>query len=93
MKTITRKYKVYEFDELSEDAKNKAIDDEINFYINAIPYEDMSSDMKRAVDKSESMFTPWFVGSYLLDYCKNEIIESIKLNDYTFTKEGKLANY
>lgn len=90
MKTVTKQYKVYSFDELSEDAKNRAISDYIDFLLETTLYEDMTENLKKAVDKAESMQTPWFTGSYVFDYCKDELIETIKANEYEFTEDGKI---
>lgn len=42
----------------------------------------MSPSMKRAVDKSESMHTPWFMGSYIAEYAMDEIIAYVKTQSY-----------
>lgn len=89
-KKVTRNYEVYTFDELSPEAQGKAIGDQIAFELEVTPYEEMSESMKKAVDKAEKMQTPWFTGEYVWDYCKDEIIENIKLNEYEFTKDGKI---
>lgn len=82
MKIIIKKYQVYEYDELTKDAQNKVINDHIKWIIECIPYDKLSLDMKRAVDKSESMQTPWFVGSYIYEYAMNEILEYVKTQSY-----------
>ena len=83
--------KVYQFDELSDRAKEEAISDHINFMLEVIQYEDASDNFKKAIDKAEAMQTPWFTGSYVYEYCKDEVIENIKINEYEFTEDGKLA--
>lgn len=80
MKTITRKIKVYEYDELSGDSQDKAVTDYINFIIEVIPYEELS----------ESMQTPWFVGSYIWEYAKDEILENVR--EYPYLKNGDIFN-
>lgn len=87
MRTITRNYEVYTFDELSEEAKEQAICDHVNFWCEV--GADHSEGFKKAVADAERMRTPWFLAGYVYDYCKDEIIAEIKLNDYTFTKDGK----
>ena len=83
--------KVYQFDELSDRAKEEVISDHINFMLEVIQYEDASDNFKKAIDKAEAMQTPWFTGSYIYEYCKDEVIENIKINEYEFTEDGKLA--
>jgi hypothetical protein len=90
MKTITKKYKVYNFNELNEAAKEKAISDEIRFMVETISYEEADTNLKKAYDKAEEMLTPWFTESYIYEYCKDEIIETIKFNKYDFLKDGSL---
>ena len=82
MRIITRKYKVYKFAELQKSVQDKVINEEIKFIMEATPYESMSPDMQRAVDKAESMRTPWFAGNYIWDYCKDEIMESVDSREY-----------
>ena len=90
MKIIETKTKVYKFEELTEEAKDKAISDHIEFLIETLLEGEASDNFKKACKKAEEMRTPWFTGSYVYDYCKEEIIEEIKINDYDFTEEGKL---
>ena len=88
MKTITKMIEVYEFNELSESAKMEVINEHINFLLEALPYEDMTDDMKKAIDKAEHMRTPWFLGSYVYEYCYAEIMEG--LGEYKFLSDGDI---
>lgn len=90
MEKITVTYEVYEYKELSENAKNKVIDDYINFIIECIPYNDLSENMRKAVDKADHMKTPWFTGSYIYEYALDEILEGVKQNKYLI--DGKIFN-
>ena len=94
MQTITKCYEVYPFCELNEDAQNQAISDHINFWLEIRAYEDepKESNFKKAIDRAEAMQTPWFTGSYVLDYCRDEIINEIEINEYLFTGNGKMFN-
>ena len=89
MKTINKKIKLFSFDELSEKAKEKVIAETINFYLEIIPYEDMSGAMKRACDKAEEMKTPWFAGEYVNEYCREEIIQELRDSGESYTKDGE----
>ena len=80
----------FDFEELTEGAKLRAINDRISSMVECVEYEEGTENFKRAIDKAESMRTPWFVGSYIYDYCKEEIIETIKINEYLFNIEGDL---
>lgn len=88
MKKISKIYEVFTYDELTDTSKNKAIEDYINFVIEVIPYNNLSEDMKKAIIKSEDMKTPWFVGSYIYEYAKIEIIENLK--EYDFLENGTI---
>jgi len=80
MKVITKKINVYEFKELSETAKIKVINNYINFILEFKSYEDMTENMRKAIDKAEDMQTPWFTGSYIYDFCLDDILENV--NNY-----------
>ena len=58
MKTIKKTYELFGFDELDEAGKEKAINDEIAFYLE-MDYE--TNPFKDAIDKAEEMQTPWFL--------------------------------
>lgn len=88
MKTITKQYQVFKFAELSEEAQEKAINDEINFHLETGLWEEIP-DMVKAVNKAERMQTPWFTGSYVWEYCKDIILNG--LNDYEFLADGHLS--
>ena len=88
MKTVIKTIEVYEFNELSESAKMEVINNHINFMLEVVEYKDMSENMKLACDKAERMKTPWFSGSYIFDYCIDEIMESV--NGYSFLSDGSI---
>jgi len=88
MKTITKMIEVYEFNELSESAKMEVINNHINFMLEVTDYNDMSDNMKKACLKAANMKTPWFTGSYIFDYCLDEIMESV--NGYSFLSDGSI---
>ena len=85
MKQIKKTYDVFTFDELDERGKERAINDEIDFYLemdyDANPFRD-------AIDKAEEMRTPWFCGSYIYDYHKDEILEGLRANGAHYLKDG-----
>ena len=91
MKTI--ELKLYSFYELSEEAKEKAIHDHIEFEITEIgmreddegfnPYWKYAKEMER-------MQTPWFLHETIYDKAKDIIIETIRINEYDFTEDGSL---
>ena len=85
MRTISTT--VYTFDELSEEAQQKAISDHINFEIEVM---DENSPYYELALKMEKMQTPWFLPEYIYEKAKDVIIETIRINNYEFTSEGKL---
>jgi hypothetical protein len=84
MKTVTKTYQVYSFDELEEDSKNKAISNEVRFWIEIGNDENTTfpPDIQRAFKKAESMQTPWFTGEYIMEYAKDFILSECKCFDY-----------
>lgn len=89
-KILPLNLKAYEFDDLNEQAKEKVICNHIDFMLEVISYEEGTDNYRRAIDKAEEMRTPWFTGGYVYDYCKDEIIEDIKANDYLFNEKGEI---
>ena len=81
MKKVKVTYKVYQFDELSEEAKLKATNDEIKNTLEH-GYDELTTNQKRAVDEAEELLTPWFVGEYMWQYAKDEIEDLCRMNDY-----------
>jgi hypothetical protein len=86
MKTV--EIKVYEFSELDEKTKNKVIENEIIFWLEVVPFEDMSEDMQNAIIKCERLRTPWFELQAVWDDCGDFIMECI--NKYLYFKDGDI---
>lgn len=86
-KTVKKEFLVYSFEELSKESKDKAINWYIQFILEVTDYKQGSDNFKKACDKAEKMQTPWFVGEYILEYCKEEILED--LSECYFHKNGK----
>jgi hypothetical protein len=83
MKTVTKKYQVYSFDELDQAGKDKAIDGEIQFWIETSGDDDNTPpEILRAFKKADAMQTPWFVGGYVFEYAKEIIIDGCQQYDY-----------
>lgn len=90
MRTLTVEVKLYKFNELSEKAKETAINNEIQFMLDVYDVESeyVSDEYKRAIKKADAMQTPWFAGAYIWEYCKDEVIAN--LMEYEFTDNGKI---
>lgn len=90
MRIVTKNYEVYKFNELNAEAKRKAIEDRINLWIETINIDEISKDsnLYKAYEESERMRTPWFIGSYIYEYCKEELEE--ELTDYEFLTDGQI---
>lgn len=88
--SIAQEIKLFRFDELSEQAKNKAITDNINS-LWKLPEEKLSDNVKKGIDKAEYLKTPWFINGYVFDYAKDEIIEDLK--QYEFLEDGTWYSY
>lgn len=92
MRTIKVEYTLYEYDELSEVAKTKAIDDRISIWLEVINVNTISKDSNyyKAYEKCETMHTPWFFKAYVVEYCKEEIED--ELRQYEFLEDGTIYN-
>ena len=90
MRTLTVEVKLYKFNELSEKAKETAINNEIQFMLDVYDVESeyVSDEYKRAIKKADAMQTPWFAGEYIWEYCKDEVLDN--LSRYEFTGDGKI---
>lgn len=85
MKTIT--INLYSFSELSDEAKEKAIHNHINFIIETM---DEQSYFYQYHKEMERMLTPWFLEQVIYEKAKKEVIEDIEINDYLFFVDGEL---
>ena len=90
MRTITKKYDVYKFDELDERTQEKIICDYLDFnYCNIdITKLHKNSNLYKAFKKAEDLQTPWFIEQFIWDYCKKDILKDIK--KYEYYKNGGL---
>ncbi|MDA3781152.1 MAG: hypothetical protein PF487_13145 [Bacteroidales bacterium] len=77
----------YEYTDLSEDVKNKVMSDQIQFEIDIM---DEDSPYYYLVLKMEKMQTPWFLGEVIFENHKNDLIETININNYLFTEDGDI---
>jgi len=85
------KLAVYEYDELSEKAKTRAINDLIENYYFSIKYEELSPAMQRAVDEVERLKTPWFAGQVMWQYAREEI--EAEARRWNYTRDGELWDW
>lgn len=84
----TKTIEIYQFDELDNDAKEKAISDHIEF---EIEFMHNSSSYYHCVTEMEAMQTPWFLGQVIYEAHKNDIIGDIKCNEYEFLADGSIS--
>ncbi len=89
MKKVLKEIEVYEFYELCQESKDRAINEYINFILEVTPYEEMSVDMKKACMQAEKNKTPWFTGSYVWEYCQEDILFVLN-DDQQYLKNGAL---
>ena len=69
--------KLYKFNELSEEAKEKAIDEHKVFLDSILfDFQDEEGEMQEEY----------------IDHTEEQVIESIEINEYLFFSDGKLAN-
>lgn len=88
LKKSTKEFEFFTYDELSKEAQDRAMNDLINFWIDCLDCNNGSDNFRKAIDKSNSMQTPWFVGEYIYEYCKDELLSEMKLNNDLFYEDG-----
>ena len=83
------KIKVYNYDELSDTIKEKVLENTINSW-SELPLDIFmpDSNIHKAYAKAEEMQTPWFYGSYIYEYCKDELLMEIR--QYEYFKDGTI---
>lgn len=84
-------YVVYEYHELSEEAKRKARWDEAEFIIDIAETLGDDSCYQKAFDKAEELRTPWFTQEILCEECQTELEAEIQGNMYLFEEDGDLV--
>lgn len=91
MRTITKKYNIYEFNELKEEIKEQVINNYIDLYIyekTAEKEPHKNSNLYKAIKKARDLQTPWFLGQFVFDYCEKDILKEVK--KYEYYKNGGL---
>jgi hypothetical protein len=84
MKTVIVEYEVFEYNELSHDAKNKAISEAIKYIMDHDfeTIEKLWPDVAKAIEKAESMRTPWFASQYICDLCQDTLLAILNYENY-----------
>ena len=78
----------FSFDELSADARERAINDQIQFLLEVGP--DDYPGLKEAIAEAERLQTPWFAGAILWEKSQNVILEDFKENNWDFDIRGNI---
>lgn len=86
MKNIT--IPLYSFKELSEEAQETAISNQIDFEIDVAWGNSWLQD---SFDKAKKLQTPWFTPSIIYEDHKQDIIDDIEANEYLFFDDGELV--
>jgi hypothetical protein len=87
MKTITKTFNLYEFEELNITAQEIAIYNHIMFELETM---DEKSWLYHCMVEMENQQTPWFTSTHIYDKHKDDIIETIETNEYLFFEDGEL---
>ena len=83
----------YEFDELSEEAKNKVIEKFISYAIedtHVAMCNDEDHPLIYLVHEMEEMQTPWFLGQVVWEKESDFVMGMIKDNGYLFDEDGNI---
>ena len=79
--------KGYEFKDLSESAQTKVLQEQVKFEVEIM---DEESPYFEIAEEMENLKTPWFLESEIFHKHKQELIETIEINNYLFDEEGEI---
>ena len=85
MRTITTP--IYEFDELDTEGRARVINETVQYIAETADPEDCSPEILRAIEEVDRLKTPWFLGEYIMDYAKAEVLELCTVNEYYYDGE------
>lgn len=90
MKKIVKEFNIYKFNELKEESKDKVINNFIKELVEFTNFGKISknSNLYKAYKQCEDLQTPWFIGSYIYDYCKKDILKEAK--KYMYYENGNI---
>ena len=93
MKKVTKVYEVYSFDELDEKGKERALNEEIQFFLETAQWDDENNPLDiaaEAIAEAEENQTPWFAGEILYHAHPDQIKDSCRSHPYL--KSGEFFN-
>lgn len=79
----------YEYADLSKEVQDKVLNEQVEFEVEVM---DDDSPYKYLADEMEKMQTPWFLGQEIYSKHKEDLIETIKINNYLFDEDGEIIN-
>lgn len=87
---VVKTIKIYDFKELDKNIQENIINDFINMIIEMTNFEELNknSNLYKAYKKCKELQTPWFLGQYILDYDKKNILKMCK--SYNYLKNGEI---
>lgn len=90
MKKIVKEFNIYKFNELKEESKDKVINNFIKELVEFTNFSKISknSNLYKAYKQCEDLQTPWFIGNYIYDYCKKDILKKAK--KYMYYENGNI---
>ena len=99
MRKIKQTITIYEFRELTQEVQDKLLCEEVDFVIEmdvpqiwdedgAVVPEHRNSKLCKAYKECAQMQTPWFLGSYILDHMRPELMERLRSREYL--KDGDI---
>lgn len=90
MEEVIRKIKVYKFDELSKVVQESIINKVVSILVDTTNFEELNknSNLYKAYKKANEMMTPWFIGQYIWDYDKKNILKMCK--SYNYLNNGEI---
>lgn len=90
MVKIEKEIKIYNFKELKENIQNEIIENFIDMIIDSTNFEQLNknTNLYKAYKKAKMMKTPWFLGQYIWEYDKKNILRMCR--NYTYLENGEI---
>lgn len=90
MVTLTKQIEIYNFKELSTETQEKIINEFVQMIVENTNFEELDkhTNLYKAYKKCEELKTPWFLGQYIWEYDKKNILKMCK--NYNYLKNGEI---
>lgn len=87
---VIKETKIYNFKELENKVQDKVINNFINMLVQFTDFEKLNknTNLYKAYKKANELKTPWFLGQYIWEYDKKNILGMCK--NYNYLENGEI---